>query len=205
MKASPLRQAGFAHMELIGIALVIAVISFIGGTVYMTNKRNNAQKANDTTTVEDKSADKIETTEADKDELAEETVNEEEKEAVTPPPPPPTKTITETEKKTDTYVEKTKFTIASINASVGDSSVVFTAGLGNEYAGTCEVTAKSPNYAEDGIYKTFKNDVNGSDTCAVTATLDKFPVAGQWKFTMIYYNDSYTVKGSYPEYKYFTI
>jgi len=194
MKYPHINQSGIAHIALIGVILVVAVVGFAAGNVYNTQQKRK-ESARQAAAEEAKKAQELaikEQADEEKKTVEVPATEQEEKPAPVPAPTPKPAPAPAPKPPAPTI---TKFTIPTTLATVGTDSVVLTASLGGMYSGTCEAMVKW----EDGSNaQWFKQTFGSSDKCSVIVPREKLTGQSKWKFYMYYYNDpkNITVKGS---------
>jgi type IV secretory pathway VirB10-like protein len=193
MKQIIKNQAGIAHLAFIAVIAGVAIIAFVGGSVYSSQQKRQEAARNAAIEQEKKAKELEAKTTADNEKVAVEVPATAEEQKPAPVPAPAPKPAPAPAPKTTTTV--TKFTIETTLAEVGADNVVLTAKLGKVYSGTCEAMVKLPDGSNA---QWFKQTFASADTCSVTVSRAKLVGHSEWKFYMYYYNDpkNITVKGT---------
>lgn len=190
-------QKGFVLWHGILVVLVIAVISFIGGTVFTNQRQMQEAKNNEAKAKEVTDAAALKESQKSKPEPAAETVaipaEQKKVEPVVTPAPKPApapapKKVTSTTpaKKEPSYVGITG------SAQVGAETVVLTASLPAVYSGTCKALVKQMDTSNA---RWLEATFTSASTCSITVPRSTLTTASEWQYYLYFNSSDWSVKG----------
>lgn len=203
MKFQKLSSTGFAHMHIVLVLLVIAVIGLAGGNIYQAQvkKREAARQATQAEELAKQA--KLKVADAAKDEKVTVPAPAPEQKPVEQAPAPkpaPAPVVKKPAPAPETKQNYTYVGISNVTHSVTGDDVTLTASLPSSYNGVCGFKVKVVNDYSKYHYK--EAALNGS-SCSITLSKATLVAdSSQWiAFTNFRTND-YTVKGDHSGYSF---